>query len=455
VRYIILSLFLIFISACSATESSSNEQLEEDLTTTTIENIDIKEDESKSLEEELLMSDNFTSYYEGLTVSEGPDFKVQIVSDFDIIDENVYIITGLYEGMVYKYNPETIEIQLFLDISKNLIITEDKNNEMGLLSIEFHPTSDYFLISYVNKSMKLIVEQYFFDRETLIVDDTEPNEIISIEYFDKVHFSGNLLYSQYYDGFIFSAGDGLGDQLGLRGDSIYSYINRGKILLLLASKNNNIVNPTISYGITENKNTILAYGVRNPWGIGIINDHLYIPDVGRTTYEEVSILELSNTVSKFLGYPIYEGPENTNFELKEIYSWDSGAKSSIDDYLNENYLSPEIFYKHSESKYGYRCAVIGGAAIENINNDTWNNTFSFVDYCSKELFTYNYSEKKLISSLISPLDVDNLYISKLAYLDQLSFILLGFTYEVKDGEYFVENKNFIIELPKIPFYLGK
>jgi hypothetical protein len=50
---------------------------------------------------------------------------------------------------------------------------------------------------------------------------------------------------------------------------------------------------------------------------------------------------------------------------------------------------------------------------------------------------------------VIPLDVNNLYISKLVHLDDLSFLLLGFTYEVKDGEYFVQNKNFIIELPKV------
>ena len=209
-----------------------------------------------------------------------------------------------------------------------------------------------------------------------------------------------------------------------------------------------MVNPIISYGITENKNTILAYGVRNPWGIGLLEEKLYVPDVGRSTYEEVSVLDLPTEEPVFLGYPIYEGPLKSNFQLNEIYSWSTGMKSSAEDFLNKKYQPPEIFYKHTESENGYRCAVIGGAIVENVDHDIWNNTFNFVDYCTKELFTYNHSKKIFIASVI-PLDVNNLYISKLVHLDELSFLLLGFTYEVKDGEYFVRNKNFIIELPKV------
>jgi hypothetical protein len=442
-----LLIFTLLLAACSQSSDIGGETVES--TTTTEKKVEVKENlDASQVDDELLISDNFNSFYDGITLKDGPDFNVQVVSDLDIFDENLYFVTGLYEGKIYKYNPKTSEMGLFLDISEKIIVTEDKNNEMGLLSMELHPSSEYFLISYVNKSMRLTVEQHYINKETLMLQNIEANEILSVQYFDKVHFSANLLYSEFYDGFIFTVGDGLGDNLGLRGDSIYSYINRGKILLLLSSRNNDIVNPIISYGVTENKNTILAYGVRNPWGIGLLEEKLYVPDVGRSTYEEVSILDLPTEEPVFLGYPIYEGPLKSNFQLNEIYSWNSGVKSSAEDFLNKKYQPPEIFYKHTESENGYRCAVIGGAVVENVDHDIWNNTFNFVDYCTKELFTYNHSKKIFIASVI-PLDVNNLYISKLVHLDDLSFLLLGFTYEVKDGEYFVRNKNFIIELPKV------
>lgn len=450
----VIFIALIFFSCGQAQIVEDQNNVEENMNSDIeVENsVEISKESEDTESKSLLISDNFKLFYEGLEVSEGPDFNVQIVSDIDILNDNLYFVTGLYEGIVYKYNPNNQDRELFVDLSEKLIFTEDKNNEMGLLSFELHPSLEYFLVAYVNKSMKLIVEQHFIDSQTLNLIESDPVEILSVQYFDKVHFSANLIYSDYFDGFIFSAGDGLGDQLGLRGDSIFTYINRGKILLLLSNKNNNIKNPTISYGITENENIILAYGVRNPWGMAVLQNRLYIPDVGRSTYEEVSILDLAVKESEFLGYPMFEGPVRTDYSPKEIYSWNEGQKQSADNFLSEKYQPPAIFYKHIDSKYGYRCAVIGGAVVQDIDHNTWNDTFNFIDYCTKELFTYSYTKNTLIASPI-PLNVDNLYISKLVYLDNLSFLLLGFTYEVRDGEYFVKNKNFIVELPNLPVYL--
>ena len=82
-------------------------------------------------------------------------FKLLVILIFSTII--FYFVTGLYEGIVYKYNPNNQESELFVDISEKLIFTEDKNNEMGLLSFELHPSLEYFLVAYVNKSMKLLL----------------------------------------------------------------------------------------------------------------------------------------------------------------------------------------------------------------------------------------------------------------------------------------------------------
>lgn len=447
-----LFIAILFFSFC--TQSLETENLNSTPQTTLLEIIDgdenIKIDET--VESELNISENFDRYFDGIVVSEGPDFDVQIVSDIDVINDNLMFITALHEGKIFKYDVSNDKTELFLDLSVKTVDTIDKNNEMGLLSIEFHPSYEYFLVAFVNKSMQLKVEQFFLDSETLMILDNNSLEILSIDYFDKVHFSGNLVYSDFYNGFIFSSGDGLNDELGLRADSIYSYVNRGKLLLLLPTKNNQFVNPVISYSQTENKNIILAYGIRNPWGIAVSEDKLFVPDVGRSRYEEVTVLELTSNRSYFLGYPLFEGPFRTDYKHNEIYHWSNELRNPIDEYLIENYQNPAIFYKHTEMENGFRCAVIGGAVLNNLENDYWNDNFTFIDYCSKELFFYNYMDDILIASSLEELKIDNFYVSKIAQFNKSNLIVLGFTYEVIDGEYIVNNKNFLLRLPSYPIF---
>lgn len=453
-KKVYLLIIILFFSACFQNLSNEN-QLQSTTTSLSATSNNTTLETEELVASELVISENFDRYFQGVRVSEGIDFNIQVISDFDNFNNEIVFLTALYEGKIFKYDLNTSTVEVLLDLSNEIIETVDKNNEMGLLSMELHPSLEYLLVAYVNKSMQLKVEQYFLDIETLSITDEKPAEILSIQYFDKVHFSGNLIYSDFYDGFIFSAGDGLSDDLGLRSDTLYSFINRGKIILLLSKRNNEFTNPVISYTITENKNIILAYGIRNPWGIGISEDKLFIPDVGRSLYEEVTVLNLPSSSAYFLGYPIYEGPLETDYKLNEIYQWSNEVRSSAEDYLLENYQHPTIFYKHTETENGYRCAVIGGAVLNNFVNDYWTNSFVFMDYCSKELFFYDYKEDNLIASSIEELKIDNYYISKIAQFDNSRIIVLGFTYEVIEGQYIVNNKNFILTLPTYPIFINK
>ena len=97
-----LLIFTLLLAACSQSSDIGGETVES--TTTTEKKVEVKENlDASQVDDELLISDNFNSFYDGITLKDGPDFNVQVVSDLDIFDENLYFVTGLYEGKIYKY----------------------------------------------------------------------------------------------------------------------------------------------------------------------------------------------------------------------------------------------------------------------------------------------------------------------------------------------------------------
>ena len=118
---------------------------------------------------------------------------------------------------------------MFLDIServKNRI--DEGGSEAGLFGLAFHPSEGYFLVSFSNTQSELIVEKYFLDNSGQPITDTR--EII----FGSPgpggrHYSGNLIWSNYFNDFLLSVGEAIStiqftSTLLLKGKILFSWL---------------------------------------------------------------------------------------------------------------------------------------------------------------------------------------------------------------------------------------
>ena len=117
----------------------------------------------------------------------------------------------------------------------------------------------------------------------------------------------------------------------------------------------------------EARPEIWVYGMRNPWRYDFAPDgRLFIADVGRDDYEEVSLAAAGAN----LGFPLYEG----NLRHEEIIK------------TNDDELTPPIHTYGREDG----CAIIGGVTAPRLNNG-----FLFGDYCSRRIWLLEQDEQEV------------------------------------------------------------
>ena len=110
---------------------------------------------------------------------------------------------------------------------------------------------------------------------------------------------------------------------------------------------------------------IWAYGLRNPWRMDFAPDgRLFIADVGRKKYEEVSLAAAGAN----LGWPLCEG---------------SACKDGVQ--ADDDGLTAPIYtYGRDDG-----CAIIGGVTTPRLDNG-----FIFGDYCSKRVWLLEQDERE-------------------------------------------------------------
>ena len=105
-------------------------------------------------------SDNFKDCISGIELVSTSRYSKSLNNV--IVFENDLYVLDVY-GVVYKNSPDNI----FLDISDKVINRLDRNPDVesegdaGLFSLSFHPTQNYFLVSYSDLEDNLIIEKYF------------------------------------------------------------------------------------------------------------------------------------------------------------------------------------------------------------------------------------------------------------------------------------------------------
>ena len=167
--------------------------------------IDIYLDENVSAEENLLLdsisdiepnndlecnewkgSDNYAGCLYGLSL-EVYNYNFQ-VSNMIVFNEELYIL--LKNGLIYKQSNQSESPKLFMDLSSK-VNTSFPGIEQGLYSIAFHPSENYFVVSYSNNDIALVVEKYEYSSKGINSESSEL--IIKIANNQRFHFGGSLI----------------------------------------------------------------------------------------------------------------------------------------------------------------------------------------------------------------------------------------------------------------------
>ena len=232
---------------------------------------------------------------------------------------------------------------------------------------------------------------YEYTSENCInIDLLSKKEIYSQVLYWKSHTNGNI--KVYKDSLIFSVGDNI-----TYAGSIDPNKNQGKIFSIPVSE---VINSE-----SEMNNYKIAIGLRNPYRFEVINNDMYIFDVGENRFEEINVLDLEKNQLKDFGWPYAEGYKTFQNEtgiagMKRFLKYNNVNPNdyryydfleSYEEMRNKNNFSePITTYQHTEK----RCAIIGsGEIMLNLIEDEPKNYLMFADYCSGELFVNNYITK--------------------------------------------------------------
>ena len=145
------------------------------------------------------------------------------------------------------------------------------------------------------------------------------------------------------------------------GNSAKFYSPWGKVLKI---QNLNLLTEPLN-SMDDERISIVAYGLRNPWSCFPQESNLILLDVGNSHWEEVNIIKDFNNVTEpvFFGWPWLESYFDANYKNTPVT--DEVKFEQI-----ESTQFPTYLYPHPNDY----CAIIGGTTIENSNK--WKDYFS-------------------------------------------------------------------------------
>ncbi len=369
-------------------------------------------------------SANFTKCITGATseVISGYDTGLNNLVSYE---DNLYVLKS--DGLIFQLKANYEQV-LFLDISEKLS-SDDSGKKVNLFSFAFHPSSEYFLVSYADVFNSLIIEKYYLDLDGKPILDN--SEVLLTVPNSSGHYSGNIIWSKYFEDFLISIGDMQSfTNSVISSEPLDTTSIRGKIIFLnkLISKPD-LISHTDIY---KPRKDLLAYGLRNPWKTIEYKNYLIVPDVGNVSQEELNVVNLDNYFKNenkpyLFGWPLFEGvldsiESNINTNNPSVLFWDKGSPNYVKTYINENSIKPVVYYNH-QAPTTFRAAIIGGDVNEDVESQYFEYYF-FADYLSKEVFSFDLSNENLYSIplpqdfdgyitsvLINPFKKDSLLVS--------------------------------------------
>lgn len=125
--------------------------------------------------------------------------------------------------------------------------------------------------------------------------------------------------------------------------------------------------------------TTIAKGLRNPWRVDLIDDRLWMADVGQNQWEEVSVLD---RVSSQTGDNIVDFGWSA-YEANDRFNGDQSSSS---------HTPPVLAYEHGENG----CSISGGAVAV---AGALRGRYVFADYCSGRVWSMPTNQKQPAKTL--------------------------------------------------------
>ncbi len=282
---------------------------------------------------------------------------------------------------VFENNGNTTEVKTFLDISDRVT----SGGETGLLGLAFHPdyaSNGYFYVDYTTPNpLRTHVSRFQVTSNPDSADNSSELVLLEIAQPFANHNGGRVSFGP--DGYLYI---GMGDG-GSAGDPNNNAQNLavllGKILRI------DVDNPAggLNYGIPSDnpfagntqgwREEIYSFGMRNPWRFSFDPEtgKIWCGDVGQNAWEEIDTISSGGNY----GWRCYEGNHEYNM---------SGCSGT-------DYLFPIWEYSHFDG-----CSITGGFVYRGNRRPELKGTYVYGDYCSRSVWSLNFSGANLSNDLI-------------------------------------------------------
>lgn len=336
-----------------------------------------------------------------------PAARVEIVADgllepvhvaFDGVDPSLLYVTER-AGRVLVFDLDTDDYvrdalgqpKAFLDVRG---VAGTWFNEMGLLSIAFHPEhaqNGQVFVSIVDQAMHTRLVRFtrsLVDPQT--VDPLSLTPVFDLQQPFPNHNGGLALFGP--DGHLYL---GLGDG-GLANDPLDTGQDPTDLLGSILRLDVDV--PGSGYAIPADNPfadgvggapEVWAYGLRNPWRFSFDGTDLWIADVGQNTWEEVNFAS-GNPPAQNYGWKIREGAH---------------AHRSSAHVAAHPPVDPVTEYSHAEG-----CSITGGHVYRGSDPAlaTLVGKYTFGDYCSQTLWSYDAVDGRQVLVADSNADISSM-----------------------------------------------
>lgn len=272
-------------------------------------------------------------------------------------DDALYVASK--RGQVYRLADGRSEV--VLDVSKELSL----GFEQGLLGLAFTPDGTILVVNFTNTKDASVTRAYLFQDNKAVTSSGK--DLLVVRKPAENHNAGNLAFGP--DDYLYlSLGDG-----GLSGDpkgnaqSLKSVLGKIHRIEVLPDRTYRVPTGNPFVDSKKARPEIWAYGFRNPWRFSFDRQtgDLWISDVGRDTYEEISYQPAAAAGGRNYGWHYFEGPKKYK---------DARLKGRV---KPKDHVLPVHWYKHNESV----CAVSGGYVYRGADIDGLAGTYLYSDYC--------------------------------------------------------------------------
>jgi hypothetical protein len=297
--------------------------------------------------------------------------------------DRVFIVEQSGIIKVFENNGNTTTTKTFLDITDRVT----SGGETGLLGLAFHPdfaNNGYFYVDYTTPNpLRTHVSRFQVTSNPDSADKNSELVLLEVDQPYSNHNGGRTIFGP--DGYLYI---GFGDG-GSAGDPNNNAQNKsvllGKILRI------DVDNPSggLNYGIPPDnpfvgnaqgwREEIYSFGMRNPWRFSFdpSTNLLWCGDVGQNAWEEIDTISNGGNY----GWRCYEG--------NHVYN-SSGCTGT-------DYLFPIWEYDHS----GGNCSITGGYIYRGMRRPELTGTYVYGDYCSRKIWSLDYSGTNLINTLVN------------------------------------------------------